>query len=92
VANKVLAEVKGAKVRLAINPRPSRNVSPKSWVLRIGMKIAKSEFAQSEFLALLDDDTIIPPQGFRKVASIAKSGKAVVGLPTYFSRSNFLSR
>lgn len=92
VAKNVLKKFENPKVRLAINPRPPRDVSPKSWVLRIGIDIAKNEFPQSEFLAMLDDDTIIPPQGFSKAAAIAKNKKAVIGLPTYFSRSNFLSR
>ena len=74
-------------VELQINPAPPKNLNPKMWKLALGIKSVRTEF-----LAFLDDDTMLPKDSLSKCAAIADRGNLVTGLPIYSSHKNILSR
>lgn len=86
-AKQAILSSAGINVQLQINPPPPKNLNPKMWKLALGIKNVKTEF-----LAFLDDDTILPTNSLRKCAAIADRGNLVTGLPLYSSHKNILSR
>ncbi|MDX2082528.1 MAG: glycosyltransferase [Rickettsiales bacterium] len=86
-AKKAIAKINHGKVKIMLNPKPPQDVNPKTAKLGYGIKIV-----ESEFIAILDDDTILAPESLKKAAAIARSGNLVTGLPIYSARANLLSR
>lgn len=84
---KLIAESQ-KNVRLILTPAPSDGISPKTFKLIEGLKLAKGEM-----ITVLDDDTILPDYGLEICISYLNQPEIglAFGLPYYINFSNFWS-
>lgn len=71
---------------LLLEPPPD-DVNPKVFKL-----LAASGLVETPWLAVLDDDTVLPPGTLGRGAALARAGCLVTGLPVYCARRTLWSR
>ena len=75
------------RVRVVLGPPPSNGENPKV------AKLARAfPLVETRYLAVLDDDTVLPPGGLARAISSLEAGGLATGLPVYVSRANGWSR
>lgn len=75
------------RVRVVIGPRPTDGENPKV------AKLARAlPLVETRYLAVLDDDTVLPHGGLSRAISALETGGLATGLPLYASRANGWSR
>ncbi|MGO4712091.1 glycosyltransferase [Bradyrhizobium sp. 2TAF24] len=86
-ARQALAATSHPATTVVIAPRPPAGLNPKSVKLAAGL-----DHVATAFVAVLDDDTILPPGALGRVAAQAGPGVLVTGLPLYAARATLSSR
>lgn len=88
VCERILARHQTANVQLVLVPPPPDGVSPKMLKVILGFKAAKGDV-----LVVLDDDTVLQPQGLSACLPVLqKPGVGLVfGLPFYKNHANLWS-
>jgi ceramide glucosyltransferase len=75
------------RVRVVPGPPPSDGENPKV------AKLARAfPLVETRYVAVLDDDTMLPPGGLARAISSLEPGGLATGLPLYVNRSNGWSR
>lgn len=77
----------GMALVLDIGPRPPLGLNPKSVKLARGLAAVTTPY-----LAVLDDDTVLPPATLGRAAAAALPGHLVTGLPSYTPQGGVWSR
>jgi ceramide glucosyltransferase len=86
-AQQALAASGRKDVMMVISPPPPAGRNPKTYKLSCGL-----QKTGTTFVAVLDDDTVLPSGALGRAAAWAAHGTLVTGLPTYEGRHNFGSR
>ena len=86
-AQAAIAKTGRSDVLLVIAPSPPANLNPKTYKLSCGLSKVKTDF-----IAVLDDDTILPVRALGDAAALAGNGSLVTGLPIYDARTTVWSR
>lgn len=75
------------RVRVVLGPPPRDGENPKV------AKLARAfPLVETRYVAVLDDDTILPPGGLARAISSLEPGGLATGLPLYVNRANGWSR
>lgn len=85
VANRLAAEFPG-RVQVVVAPVLPAGRSPKAFKLSFGVPLC------TEILAVLDDDTVLPPGALERARQYLGVGDLVTGIPVYRSRGGLWSR
>lgn len=75
-----------ARVRVEVCPDVQDGMNPKVTKLAVGARLC-----QTDFLAVLDDDTVLRPGALSQAVSACVPGALVTGLPCYVHRESFWS-
>lgn len=86
-ARQALAATAHPATTMLCGPRPPAAVNPKSFKLDAGLR-----HVETAFVAVLDDDTVLPVGALGHVAAQATPGVLVTGLPLYAARATVGSR
>lgn len=86
-AARIAAEGIGAALTLDIAPAPPPGCNPK--IVKLARGLVQVE---TPFVAVLDDDTMLPAGTLARAAGLAGAGALVTGLPCYAGRSTVWSR
>lgn len=75
------------RVKVVLGPPPKDGENPKV------AKLARAvPLVETRYLAVLDDDTVLPPGGLPRAISHLEAGGLATGLPLYVNRTNGWSR
>ena len=75
------------RVRVVVGPPPRDGENPKV------AKLARAfPLVETRYVAVLDDDTVLPPGGLARAISSLEPGGLATGLPLYVNRTNGWSR
>ncbi len=74
-------------VSIVVGPPPLDGENPKVAKLARALPLVRTQF-----VAVLDDDTMLPAGGLRAATAVLKEGGVAFGLPLYVARANVWSR
>lgn len=75
------------RVRVVLGPPPSDGENPK-----VAKLVRAFPLVETRYVAVLDDDTVLPAGGLARVISGLDAGGLATGLPLYVNRANCWSR